>query len=576
MKLRQLRANKSSFKTVDFADGLNLVLANRGGGAAVTDTRNGIGKSTLLQAIDFCLGGSIKQKDSLAKLRNSDWEFELTAEFDGGRRLNIARGFAVSGVNLSGDLAGLGFEPDQGRSTVHVGVRAWTDWLGSQSFHLPMALDRGEYAPSFRRLVGHFLRFRDDAYIDPFETFAKQRGYQREIDNAFLLGLDWRLGELQQELKDRSASFGKMRMEEVAERLSELESRRASGEAQQAQLTRQLDNFEVLPEYRVVEERANALTSRMQVIANSMIIDSELLGLYESRLEVEDTPQELVELADLFEEAGVLFPDGVKRSLDDVRHFRSQVVRNRQEYLNAEIRRIRLRHAEQQSELSAIEAERSRELSMLRSHGALDDFTQLQRRAGELASALKGISASIDELRAVRKGKAAVQANELELQRRVEIDFDERISTVAPIMARFNEIFEQLYDAQGDLVVDPSASGYKFKVSIPRQGSHGLGKVSIFAYDICVAERWAQRSEGLGFLAHDSIVFDGVDERQTAGSIALAAVSADRYGYQYLLTINSDDLPRADLGSFSVDPNKHVILELSDETEDGGLLGIRL
>jgi uncharacterized protein YydD (DUF2326 family) len=49
-------ANQRSFHTVTFTTGLNVILAERSETSTEKDTRNGLGKSTLIEIIDFCLG----------------------------------------------------------------------------------------------------------------------------------------------------------------------------------------------------------------------------------------------------------------------------------------------------------------------------------------------------------------------------------------------------------------------------------------------------------------------------------------------------------------------------------------
>jgi len=55
--LHSLSANKSSFHRVEFTAGLNVILADRSDTSTTKDTRNGLGKSTLIEILDFCLGG---------------------------------------------------------------------------------------------------------------------------------------------------------------------------------------------------------------------------------------------------------------------------------------------------------------------------------------------------------------------------------------------------------------------------------------------------------------------------------------------------------------------------------------
>ncbi|HLL67538.1 MAG TPA: DUF2326 domain-containing protein [Micromonosporaceae bacterium] len=76
------------------------------------------------------------------------------------------------------------------------------------------------------------------------------------------------------------------------------------------------------------------------------------------------------------------------------------------------------------------------------------------------------------------------------------------------------------------------------------------------------------------FLVHDSHLFDGVDERQVAAALTLAAEVMTRERMQYIVTINSDDLEKAQRRGFNPDP--HVLPQrLTDQFEAGGLFGFR-
>jgi uncharacterized protein YydD (DUF2326 family) len=99
--------------------------------------------------------------------------------------------------------------------------------------------------------------------------------------------------------------------------------------------------------------------------------------------------------------------------------------------------------------------------------------------------------------------------------------------------------------------------------------------MEIFCVDMMLARLGAERGVGPGFLAHDSQLFDGVDARQKAHALEYGAELSGKYGFQYLVTMNSDDLPTDELSSdFGVD--RFVLPQrLTDRTADGGLFGIR-
>jgi len=75
-------------------------------------------------------------------------------------------------------------------------------------------------------------------------------------------------------------------------------------------------------------------------------------------------------------------------------------------------------------------------------------------------------------------------------------------------------------------------------------------------------------------LIHDSTIFDGVDERQVARAIELAARESQERGFQYICTLNSDMIPRSEFSS-DFDFDSFVRLTLTDDTDQGRLLGIR-
>ena len=138
----------------------------------------------------------------------------------------------------------------------------------------------------------------------------------------------------------------------------------------------------------------------------------------------------------------------------------------------------------------------------------------------------------------------------------------------------FNSNSQALYKAPGTLSIDVRKTGLKFDVSIERSGSHGIGNMKIFCYDLMLAQIWAEKEVKPAFLIHDSIIFADVDERQKALALELAAKESARLNFQYICTMNSDAIPTNDFSAdFKFDD--YVRRTFTDATEDGGLLGIR-
>lgn len=85
----------------------------------------------------------------------------------------------------------------------------------------------------------------------------------------------------------------------------------------------------------------------------------------------------------------------------------------------------------------------------------------------------------------------------------------------------------------------------------------------------------SKKKNGPEFLIHDSHLFDGMDSRQVAKALEISARTAEKYKFQYIVTMNSDMVPSAE---FSKDFhfNDYVLpVKLTDATVDGGLFGFR-
>jgi uncharacterized protein YydD (DUF2326 family) len=70
--LHGVYANQPSFRPVEFIQGLNLIIAERTDTSTKKDTTNGLGKTTLVEIIDFCLGSTGTRLRASAKTPESD------------------------------------------------------------------------------------------------------------------------------------------------------------------------------------------------------------------------------------------------------------------------------------------------------------------------------------------------------------------------------------------------------------------------------------------------------------------------------------------------------------------------
>lgn len=579
--IHAIRANQPSFKTVEFTPGFNVVMADRTKESTKKETRNGLGKSTLIEIIHFCLGAGATKKKGLLVDALIGWEFILDITLQ-GEQISVARNTtSPAKVYITGSTSTWPIQPRYDTKTDRfiLDTQDWNKLLGHLLFGLPLKADNN-YQPTFRSLISYFIRRGRDAFSIPFEHFRKQSEWDKQVHNAFLLGLSWEDASAWQTLKDKKNTLVELQkaasqgmIGELVGSRGQLEATKVQLEAKARQERENLQSFRVHPQYRAIEERANQLTQEIHQDTNSNIVDNLLLNMYQLSIERELEPA-FDDVTRLYEEAGIALPGLVQRRLEEVQTFHTQIIVNRRQFLSSEIERLTRIIDGREEVIRQKTNQRAEYMKTLQAYGALEEYTQLQQLYLNTEAQIRDIDNRIDNLRRLEEGQSELRLEQELLQRRARHDYDERKLQRERAIALFNANSEALYDAPGRLIIDIGPNGFKFGVEIERSGSQGISSMKVFCYDLMLAQLWSVKDPSPGFLIHDSTIFDGVDERQIALALQLAAKTSEVYYFQYICTLNSDTIPWAEFDP-DFDLNSFVRLRLTDETNSGGLLGIR-
>jgi uncharacterized protein YydD (DUF2326 family) len=581
--LVRVSSNQPSFRTVEFKPGFNVVLAERTNEATIKDSRNGLGKSTLIEIITFCLGAKGKKGEGLLTQALDGWSFTLDMNL-ADKPVRVTRYSADhSKIYIEADTMGWPVQPAAGRSGMgrYLKTAEWTGVLGLFTFGIPYEGLGDTYAPTFRSLISYFVRRGKDAYSTPFEHFRKQLEWDKQVNNAFLLGLAWKDARDWQLLRDKLTLLADLQkaartdlMAEVLQgSVGELEASKIRLEAvirgEQAALT----SFQVHPQYRELEENANRLSTELHEVANKLVAERQILGNYEEALNAVPEPN-LEEVVAVYQEAGVFFTEQIRRRLEEVKSFHRQLIENRRRFLATEIGRLKQGIDQGEVNQRNLIDERAELMRTLSGRGALDEYTRLQESHANHQSQLKAFQARIEAMRRLEEGKSNLRIEEERLRQRTRNDLDDRRSQRERAITLFNANSQALYESPGTLIVDIGKVGFQFGVEIQRSESQGIGNMKVYCYDLMLAELWASAPASPRLLIHDSTLFDGVDERQVALALELAAKKAEECKFQYICTLNSDLVPWEDF-SEDFDLRSYVRLELTDREVTGSLLGIR-
>ncbi|MFE5143937.1 ABC-three component system protein [Streptomyces fagopyri] len=251
------------------------------------------------------------------------------------------------------------------------------------------------------------------------------------------------------------------------------------------------------------------------------------------------------------------------------------VVRNRRRFLEEEIQELTERLAARRQERADLGEDQARLLRELADGGALEALTALQTALGREEAALGALRHRFDAEQALEASARQIKAKSVELQQSVDLDLRERRRQTGEAILLFSRYAQRLYGEgrEAYLAIEAGRSSLSITPRIDADDSRGINNMVIFCFDLTLAVRAHRHGRGPDFLVHDSHFYDGVDERQVARALALAAEVTDEERMQYIVTLNTDTLSTAAQRGFN--PDRHIRSPRLTDDEEGGLFGFR-
>jgi len=585
-----IESSLPSFKAVQFHQGLNVLLADTLPTSTEKQSRNSAGKTSLLEIIHFvhgsdCDPGSIFRAKELI---NHSFTCQF---FIGAERFVVERSgsdpskiFLIEGPK---DKDALPTKTEKASGRAYVSNVNWRMFLGHTMFGLPSKLEGTAYdesfSPAFRSMFTYFVRRRESGgFLEPERQTEKQQPWDWQVNLSYLLGLDWQIPFEFQKVRARERSLEELKKAakqgvfgEVLGTVAELRPQLTIAETRAQKLREQLANFEVLESYRELARRAAHTKTEMQALGREAVSLNETLQHLERAL-ASEKPPEKADLHKLYAAAGVELPGIALRRFEEVSAFHDSVINNRRAHLQQEIVSARGQLLVGERRIGALDLERSQILKMLEGRGALEDFIRLQKELALSEAHAASLRERFKTAEILESESTQLQIDRNNLKRRLQEDHQQRRMVLDEMIVLIADTIAELYDDRtGKFVVDATANGPEFRISIAGDRGGGISNVEIFCFDLALFSVVSKRLGGPTFLAHDSHLFDGVDERQIAKALLLGARATDGAALQYIVTMNSDIFNALPLSS-ELDRSKIVLsTRLSDETETGGLFGLR-
>lgn len=570
MQLIELSANQETFKKVRFnPTGLNLIIGQKSEGSSIKDTYNGVGKSLLIELINFCLGSSSKKAFEKVLPR---WEFTLKFVVN-GTHYTATRSTAKQGYIKLNEEA--------------ISLRKYTDFLGSKIFYL----DQDINYLKFRGLVSFFVRKGKKGYAS-FRG-SDDKPYATNLQLAYLLGLDYnraiRKYELKTEIEKLDQSKKSFEENEILRSYysdqSDIDIDLADLDEKIQKLETNLQQFQIAEDYHSIRREADSLSYKIKELANKEFSIKHALKNIEKSLQIEpDLDQE--HIIRLYEEARLEVSDMIQRKLEETINFHNSLLAARTVRLNKERKKLQDKLQEIQITRRILGTKEENIIKYLDKKGALEEYTALnvqlsdfQKKRDKLTQYSKFLE-NFDQRKAELKENLATE--NLETERYLNSESGKLVKDRN--LKIFQQLAKEFYTNKPSGISIHNNDGlnqtrYDIQARIQQDQSDGIDEVKIFCFDWLLL--LSQHNHQMKTLVHDSRLFSNMDSRQQATALRVAKEYADKEGCQYIATFNANmlngvknELQQYNSEDIYKDIKKSIILELTDESESTKLLGI--
>lgn len=584
--IKRVFSTHPKFKALSFYPEMNLLIVDKTEQSTVKQTRNSAGKSSLIEIINFVFGADSDKGAFYNKEVFQDELFCIELVYDDISFI-VSRGASKKSriyfnkridIELSIDIE---LEEDNELNLFYSTVNDWKTALGKYFFSIPTTGISSKYNPSFRSLFSYFVR-RDTSggMLEPKKNARQQQLYDEQINLSFLLGLDWSLSSEFQVIRDKEKALRELKkslkqgfLDTVIDKPANLRSKIAILEGKISEMQANLRAFNLLPEYQQYESELTKIGAQIKNYIDKNTIENELLNSLEQSIDEANSPG-YESLQQLYQESLQVFPDIVKKRFEEVQAFHNSVVRNRKHYLQSEIERVKASISDRGKKIAELTERQTFIMNLLQTHGALEQYNKLNSDLLGKQAELEDLKKRLKTVTDIEDAQPRLDMERAALTLKIGQNIQENSTFINKAIQRFESISSALFEQTGLLTVENTSNGILIDVSKQGDKSKGIKSMQIYCFDMTLISLLREQGSNIDFLVHDSHLFDSVDSRQVAHALIKGKELAQKYGFQYIVTMNSDQLPYDYLPK-GFDIESMIVLPHLTDTDDGGLFGFR-
>lgn len=587
MKLSKLYSNKPDlFETIIFSSGLNVIQAEiRFPENKKKDTHN-LGKSTLGKLLDFCFLSQKKSEFFLFKHEQlfKQFVFFLDLVLEDGSYLTIRRSVT---------------------DATRISIKKHTD--SHQDFtqlahwdHENVPFDKAkEILDSilnfylikpwqYRKILGYLLRSQDD-YRDVFQLrkFAsKHKDWKPFL--AHILGFNSDLivkhYELEAKLKDAQdrETIVKQELGGSIEDISRIDGLLLLKQQDVNERQRLLDKFDF---HSVDQAKTKKLIDELDLQIATLNKNRYSLDFNRKKIELSLQKQQILfdpdEAESLYKEAGILFPEQLKKDFNQLIKFNRAITEERHKYLKEELSSIKKELININQRLLQLGEERTQTLSFLGESDIFDKYKQISNDLITLKADIAFLEKQKEFIHKLQALKTEIRLLDKQSQK-VRIDMEKDLDTqnkqetslFSETRLYFNRIVEDVISRKALLSVNINQKDHlDFNADIldetgrstSADDGHTYKKLLCVAFDLAII-RSHLKDNFPRFVYHDGI-FESLDDRKKINLLNVIRQYSN-LGIQQIITVIDSDIP---LDSDIFFDKNEIALILHDEGIQGRL-----
>lgn len=573
MFLRKLYSEPEDlFEEIEFVDGVNFIFGKKDNIGDKKRSMNGIGKSTLLDLIDFCLLASFS-KDHSSRLYSAKEKELLTGyyivlNFEIDKKLFvIKRSFDKPNEVL------FGHDGKLETYTCNDLKLVLCDLIFKNEGYTGTYSDRW-----LRPLLLFFLKIqkhRREKFLDPVKYIKDASVSELNQYHFFLMGIDNTLltqnYNIQENLKQKIPALREVKrlveetymVKDIADSRNEID--KINREIEKLELA--IKQFHLADQYKDAETEANLITGEIKDVWYQNYSDRRKVNTYKESYELDTslTASDIRKIESLYKELSTLLAGNIKKTLDQAINYRQQLAFSRKEFIAGEIKNLEDQILNRETSIEDLSRRRAELFGFLETREAIKDLT-------EAFYALSGKKKVVSDLEAKLKTYDTFELEKLDLQKEekaLEIEIKKFISEIQKSQVpEISKIFLEIYNAIYPQSKDPLFSindkldtdaKVEIRIEFPAMYSKGKNQGRILVYDLAVLFHAIQKKINCPrFLIHDGI-FDGIDKAHLVHLYEFLETKKTSIRFQYIITLNEEGTLNESFGAADkVNPERIV------------------